>query len=146
MLLNQTTIINMMKLQKKNLFICMLVEDCCMKQCNANMKNCIPSISTLNRYLDSAKDCIQEGNLDFVGLQKHLEERNLPKIVWISEDATRIKSKIEYDPKTNKILGFVLLLKNGLPNKDQFLAASVEVIQGFFKTESKASYVHLVMA
>ncbi|VEN46405.1 unnamed protein product [Callosobruchus maculatus] len=90
----------------------------------ANLKNCVPSISTLNRYLESERHCIQEGDLDLVGLKKHLEERGISKLIWISEDATRIKTKIEYDPKTNKLLGFVLPLKNGLPIKNIFYATS----------------------
>lgn len=113
-----------------------------------NLKNSVPSISTLNRYLESTRSTnnLQEDDFDFEGLSQYLEERNLPKLVWISEDATRIKGKIEYDALSNKILGFVLPLKNGLPEKNHYIASSAKVIEGYFKNGTKSSYAYIVMA
>lgn len=71
---------------------------------HANMKNALPPISTLNRYLDRHHEQKQQGTFDFGGLAKFLQANGLPKIVWISEGATRITRKIQYDSKTNKII------------------------------------------
>jgi len=71
----------------------------------------LPSISTLNRYLYNKRRYIEEGEIDFNGLVQHLKERNASKIIWIAEDATRITGKIEYNSRSNKVLGFVLPLK-----------------------------------
>jgi len=59
---------------------------------------------------------IEESEIDFNDLVHHLKKRNASKIIWIAENATRITGKIEYDSWSNKVLGFVLSLKNGLPD------------------------------
>lgn len=63
---------------------------------------------------------------------QHLKERNASKVIWIAEDATRITGKIEYDSRLNKVLGFVLPLKNGLPDQNKYVATSTKAIQIFF--------------
>jgi len=86
----------------------------------------LPSISTLNRYLYNKRQYIEEREIDVNGLVQHLKERNASKIIWIAEDATRITGKIEYDSRSNKVLGFVLPLKNGLPDQNKYVATSAE--------------------
>jgi len=105
-----------------------------------------PSISTLNRYLYNKRRYIEEGEIDFNSLVQHSKERNASKIIWIAEDATRITGKIEYDSRSNKVLGFVLPLKNGLPDQNKYVATSTEAIQNFFKTGNKATYAYVIMA
>ncbi|CAG9820720.1 unnamed protein product [Phaedon cochleariae] len=113
---------------------------------SANLKNALPSISTLNRYLQNKRIPIEEGVMNFAGLLKFLEDNGLPKIVWISEDGTRITGKIQYDARTNKIVGFVLPLKNGMPQTDTYIATSATTIQNYFETGIKATYAYVVMA
>ncbi|KAL0100589.1 hypothetical protein PUN28_019732 [Cardiocondyla obscurior] len=100
---------------------------------HSNLPNALPSISTLNRYSYNRRKYTEEGKMDFEGLVQHLKERNASKVIWIAEDATRITGKIEYDSRSNKILGFVLPLKNGLPDKKKYIATSAEAIQNCFK-------------
>lgn len=76
---------------------------------------------------------------------QHLKERN-SKFIWIAEDATRITGKIEYDSRSNKVLGFVLPLKNGLPDQNKYIATSAEAIQNIFKIGNKATYAYVIMA
>lgn len=85
-------------------------------------------------------------SLNFKGLSTFLEQRSLPKIVWISEDGTRITGKIEYDSNTNKIMGFVLPLQDGVPNNDAYVATSAEAIESYFQTGEKADYAYCIMA
>lgn len=75
-----------------------------------------------------------------------LEERSLPKYIWIGEDATRINGKIEYDSKTNNLIGFTLPLCNGLPVVNSFEAISAKNIFDFFSSEQKANYAYVIMA
>lgn len=67
-----------------------------------NMNDALPSISTLFRFLDNTQNNVTEGCFRFEELRVFLIKRNLPPKIWISEDATRITGKIEYDAKSNK--------------------------------------------
>lgn len=75
-----------------------------------------------------------------------MEERNLQKVVWLSEDFTRITGKIEYDVNTNKVVGFVMPLVNGLPKRNAFLAKTAKDIEGYVQNSTKADYAHVIMA
>lgn len=44
------------------------------------------------------------------------------------------------------MLGFVLPLKNGLPDQNKYVATSAEVIQNFFKICSKSVHAYVIMA
>ena len=69
-----------------------------------------------------------------------------PLVMAISEDATRVISRVEYDSETNRLVGFVLLCNSyGLPLADSLLAVSLEVIEECFKSQafSKFGYVFL---
>lgn len=113
----------------------------------ANLKHILPSLSTLYRFRRNLQmGQIEEGEFNFKGLSTYLEERNLPRIVWVSEDATRINDKIEYDSKTNKVLGFVLPLQNGMPNSSAYLARNADQMKYYFNNASKAEYAYVVMA
>lgn len=43
------------------------------------------------------------------------------------------------------MLGFVLPLKNGLPEQNKYVATSAEVIENFFKIGSEAIYAYVIM-
>ncbi|CAG9820579.1 unnamed protein product [Phaedon cochleariae] len=88
----------------------------------------------------------EEGVFDYDGLCKYLEDRNLPKVVWISEDGTRVTGRIEYDSKSNKLVGFTLPLIDGLPKTNTFIATSAKAIQDYFLSSSKSNYAYVVMA
>jgi len=120
-----------MKLQKKfSIYLYYVGGKLLYETLHANLPNVLPSISTLNRY-DKCQ-YTEEGKIDFNGLVQHLKERNASKVIWIAEDATRITGKIEYDSRSNKVFGFVLPLKNGLPDQKKYVATSAEAIQNFF--------------
>ncbi|KAF5300612.1 hypothetical protein FQR65_LT09144 [Abscondita terminalis] len=101
----------------------------------ANMKNCLPSITTIGRGLMNKH--FQEGKFRFIELLDFLEKRNLPKSVWISEDGTKITGRIQYDSKSNKIVGFVIPLVNGIPKKCHFLATPAKKIQNNFQQKKR---------
>lgn len=88
-----------------------------------------------------------EGQLRVEGLVEYLERLNLPKKVWICEDATGINATIDYDPTSNQLVGRVLPLdaKTGMPISFSFLARSEEEMR---KNSSGAtsSLVYVVLA
>lgn len=67
--------------------------------------------------------------------------------VWACEDASPIVSKIEFDQKTNQMIGIVLpnQPKTGMPIPYSFLARNVEEIRSNMK-RSKSISVYLVLA
>lgn len=104
---------------------------------NANLPLSIPSISTVHRFITDKGPRVIEGDMRTDELLKYLKNRNLPLIVSLSEDATRITAKISYDPSTNQLIGFTLRLdKNGMPIKFSFPARSASEIQSHFLNPS----------
>jgi hypothetical protein len=66
--------------------------------------------------------------------------------VAVSEDGTRITSRIEYDSKNNQLVGLVAPLdRNGIPKKLYFSASSAKQIVKFFQERSKAVNAIVVM-
>jgi len=75
-----------------------------------------------------------------------LTKHKAPFLVSISEDATRIVSRVEYDRESNRMVGFILPCDDaGLPLADSFLATTFEAIEECFKTQqmSKLAYVYV---
>ena len=99
------------------------------------MPEAIPSLSTVEREANRYYSPQAEGEFIFDKLLAHLEGYNTEKIVSMSEDATRVISRVEYDSSNNKIGGFVLPLDcNSLPIKTSFYATSFAEIEICFLT------------
>ena len=65
----------------------------------------------------------------------------------ISEDATCVASRVEFDAHTNSCVGFVLPLNQvGLPEVDSFLALTFEGIEKIFASNKIAKYAYVYMA
>lgn len=71
----------------------------------------------------------------------------LDKYVWLSEDATGIVSKVEFDPKTNQMIGLVLPLdqNTGIPAAFTYLARNANEIQ-LNVQKKQSSLVYMVLA
>lgn len=82
-----------------------------------NLELALPSIVTVNKYIHASNN-VNEGVLRCNELLLYLKEQNAPLVVGLSEDATRIEGRIQFDPKTNQLVGFVLpiISKNGMPS------------------------------
>lgn len=98
-------------------------------------------------YVNQKKPIIVEGELRLDGLKKYLEGLNLLKCVWLSEDATGIVEKVEFDPKTNQMVGLVLPtdFQTGMPMPFSYLARNTEEIHGNMKC-NKSAHVYVIMA
>lgn len=114
-----------------------------------NLPTAFPSLDTVNRFIRKIDGAMVEGCLRSNQLLKYFKDRSLPLVVSISEDATRIDGRIQYDAKTNQISGFVLRLNNetGMPIPYSFQARNVnEILNHFSSGNTVAHFVNVIMA
>lgn len=114
-----------------------------------NLEGSIPSLPSVNRYIYKSNRRVVEGVLRCDELCQYIEERNLEKVVTLSEDATRIVGRVQYDKHSNQMVGFVLPLnkKNGLPIPFAYPARnSPEIISHFEKNIEASCLVNVIMA
>lgn len=114
-----------------------------------NMECSLPSLSSTNRYIRLYGCNIVEGMVRGLELQKYLTDRKLPAMVCLSLDETRIEEEVQYDSKTNQIVGFTLPLdgKTGMPTPGAYPARSAEEIMTHFSIENSiSSNLNVVMA
>ena len=88
----------------------------------------IPCSKTILREITSKKR-VNEGEFQFDAVKKHIEEWNSPPYVHIQLDDTRVIPKIEYDPQTNRFIGFCLPIHDGIPFCDTFVLNTFEEIK-----------------
>lgn len=92
---------------------------------------------------------IVEGVLRHHEFVNYLEERKLPMKAAISEDATRLTGVVQYDAKTNQLMGFVLPTHfgNGMPIPFSYSARNAgEIIKHFGNKNVVGHYVNVIMA
>lgn len=114
-----------------------------------NLKCALPSLPSTNRYIQSSNCKILEGVPRIDELHIYLSSRNLPLVVAVSEDATRIVGRVQYDAKTNQLIGFAVPINklNGMPIPFTFPARSAEEILSHFANENSPSqYLNVMMA
>lgn len=107
----------------------------------------LPSLSSINHFIQNTK-VITEGVLRPYELELYLRQRNLPLIVSISEDATRIQGRVQYDSRSNQVVGFVLPIDptNGLPTPFVFKARNTEeIVDHFVSGTPTAGFVNTIM-
>lgn len=98
-------------------------------------------------YISLFKTKIIEGELRCKELTHYLETLEVKKCVWLSEDASGIISKVEFDSKSNQMVGLVLPMNSstGMPMPFTHLARTTEEIEKNMKKD-KSSLVYVVMA
>lgn len=107
----------------------------------------VPSISTCLQNIQENYGGVTIGKIYAKELKSFIERNNLPKIICVSEDATRIKAKVQYDPKTSEIIGVVLPnLSNGLPNHEVVKIKTPENAMYIAKNFPRANFVEIIMA
>ena len=111
----------------------------------ANMGAGLPSLSTVLRLINETPR-IKEGEFLFDELANHLEKWNSPKYIHVHMDDTRVLNKVEYDPVTDRFVGFVLPLRNGLPDEDAFILTSFVELKNVYEKTPIANYAHCIVA
>lgn len=113
-----------------------------------NLEPAIPSLPSIDRYIRSSHFNITPAVLRTEELLQYLEQRNLPKIVSLSEDMTRIVGRIQYDSRTNQLFGFTHPINRatGMPVPHTFPARHAREIMNHFVNGTVAGYLNVVMA
>lgn len=114
-----------------------------------NLRLSLPSISSTERTIRKSNCHITEGILRTDELWCYLKKRNLPLMVSLSEDATRINGRVQYDSQTNQILGFALPISehNGMPIPFSYRARSASEIESHCEHNSQeAQFINVIMA
>ena len=114
-----------------------------------NMPTALPSLRTVQREVHNEYQTISEGYFQFDGLENYLTQHGMSshKVVSISEDATRIIARIDYDSESDRLVGFVLPCNDqGLPLADSFLATTIESIEEMFENNKRSKYAYVYMA
>lgn len=115
----------------------------------ANNVHGVPSLSAINKNIRKNESHITEGVLRCEELKCHLTDRNLPFLVSLSEDATRVTGKVEYNARSNTLVGFVLPIdsQNSMPIPNSYSARSAAEIESHFLNEVPVGHnVNVVMA
>ena len=112
-----------------------------------NVPQALPCVRTIQSTIHSEYKRVDEGCFRFDELKGHIERYKAPAFISISEDATRIVGRVEYDSATNRCVGFVLPLdENGLPKENSCLANSFSVMENMFLNYPIAKYAYVYMA
>lgn len=114
-----------------------------------NLECALPSLPSTNRYVQKSNCHVTEGILRANELVKYLEERDLPLVVSLSEDATKIINRPQYDSRSNQIVGMVLPCnaEHGMPIPFSYRARDVqEMIRNLSDKNPMASFVNVIMA
>lgn len=115
---------------------------------HANLgKGAFPATRTIEKKLNEYDILVPEGEIYLKSLLDVLQKRNLPKVVCISEDATAVVQKREYNKSTNSIIGSSgQLQENGFPDSSKFIVKTVGDITSHFDLFEIATVVMVVMA
>ena len=79
-------------------------------------------------------------------MSEHLKDFKAPPFINIHLDDTRLINRVEYDPITDRFVGFCLPIKDGLPLCDAFQFQTFQELKAAFETEVVAKYAHCVVA
>ncbi|KAK3929383.1 hypothetical protein KUF71_018020, partial [Frankliniella fusca] len=113
----------------------------------ANAPKSIPSLSTVLKWQGRVMEPVQEGQCRWEELSKYLDDEHLPRIITVSEDGTRITGQIEYDCKSNLLVGFAPPLDSrGLPDTSGFLATGEKAMEAMFDKAPRAHTAYVLMA
>lgn len=130
-------------------YIRMITGPLAYKTIQKNLEAALPSLSSTNRYIRKFNCHITEAVLRCDELKVYLEERNLPLVVSLLEDGTRIVDRVQYCAVTNQLIGLVPPIRNetGMPIPFTRPARNAsEILQHFSKEHSVSSYLNVVMA
>lgn len=114
-----------------------------------NLEGALPSLSSANRYIRASNCHMTEGILRSEELCVYLKQRKQPPIVSLSEDATRIVGKVQYDSSSNQLVGFVLPTnaETRMPIPFAYHARNAtEIINHFLNENAVASFLNVLMA
>lgn len=114
-----------------------------------NLVHSLPTLPSCNRYIQASGCHITEGILRCDELAVYLSERSLDPVVCLSEDATRIVGRVQYDSRTNQLVGFVQPInkENGMPIPFMYPARDADEMWSHFANNIRtALFLNVIMA
>lgn len=114
-----------------------------------NLQAAIPSLTSVNRYIRASNCHITEGILRCDELLVYLKERNLPLVVSLAEDGTKVRDCVQYSSIHNQLVGFTLPVSSvsGLPIPLSYPARnSTELMEHFSNGNSVSTFINVIMA
>lgn len=100
----------------------------------------------LVNHISKDKTLVIEGELRCKQLVKYLEDSNLPKTVFLSEDASGIVQRVVQESHTQQLVGLVLPYQsNGMPQLFAYKVSSADDLERFMNN-SKSNLVYIVVA
>lgn len=106
-----------------------------------------PCLRTMQRKLAARAKSITEGEFRLHELIDFLQKNNLPMDIVLSEDATKINGRVEYDYTTKQVRGLVgPMNKEGMPQCHIFKATDPASILRYLNTYPVGRNVYVVMA
>ena len=107
----------------------------------------LSDIRTVRRFISDSADLIIEGQCRAKELKTFLETNKYPSYVWVSEDATRISNKVQFDPSSNTLIGLVAPWnEHSMPRPHFFKVDSAAKIKEFFDNYDAANMLYTYMA
>lgn len=108
----------------------------------------LPSVNRIREFIMKDIQKMKEGELNFDGLLKYLEENGFEKEVAIVEDATKIIESVELDFSGDFLTGLTAPYDflTGLPYNDYFIADSFDNIRSAVTNFNKSGYVNIILA
>ena len=73
------------------------------------MPQSLPSLRTVQRIVHNEYEVMHEGEFRFDQLLNHINSYKCARVIVIGEDATRLVARVDNDPETNRLVGFVLV-------------------------------------
>lgn len=118
------------------------------KTLQSNLDLALPSLSRINYFVQNTHKTVIEGVLRSEELLIYLKERNLDLTVSLSEDATFVVDRVQFDSKRNQLVGLVLPMnQNGMPIPCVYSAKDTDdIVRHFAKKTPVAKFVITVMA
>lgn len=106
----------------------------------------IPAPSTLKNNLQA--DRMETSKLYTEELLFFLKKYDCPLEVVVSEDATRLSNRIEYDPSTNELYGLLANIDpvSGMPIPNFFKASKPSKVLEYMQDYKAAPYIQAIVA
>lgn len=112
-----------------------------------DINSTMPSLGTVRNSMQKRLEPIEVGIVDVNKIVKFLSDRNYPKHVIVSCDETRVSRKIEYDFKSDKLVGLTAPINQvtGFPDLSEMKTSIPSEILETIGTRSLSSYVDVFM-
>ncbi len=109
-----------------------------------NIPGFLPSLTVIQRLLDSTRSRIEEGEFRYNLMADHLLSQKT-KFIFAAEDCTAVVPRIVYDVQANTFIGFTPYLEDGLPQINAFSTESFSELENWFNTLTKSHFLNLQM-